>query len=163
MVTAFTVERFSIISTRPFDDIITAIDAVIGHPDMAEFQEAVASTETSEAMEAIVQTAVGSSGLMQFMRLNIGAAIGKGIPAYSRRSLRLIIGNPVIMRSMAKHVPDAGSYAPATILIDERADGVHLSYDRMGSFLAPYKQAAATKVAEDLDHKVESILTTAAG
>ena len=36
---------------------------------------------------------------------------------------------------MAKHVPDAGSYAPVTVLVDERADGVHLSYDKMASLL----------------------------
>jgi hypothetical protein len=42
------------------------------------------------------------------------------------------------MTEMAKHVPDAGSYAPVTVLVDERQDGVHLSYDRMLSLLAPY-------------------------
>jgi hypothetical protein len=30
------------------------------------------------------------------------------------------------MKEMAKTVPDADSYAPITILVDERADGVHL-------------------------------------
>jgi len=63
---------------------------------------------------------------------------------------------------MVKHVPDAGSYAPVTILIDERANSVHLSYDRMTSFLAPYENAAALKVARDLDAKVEALLTSAA-
>jgi hypothetical protein len=48
---------------------------------------------------------------------------------------------------MAKHVPDAGSYAPVTVLVDERADGVHLSYDRMASFLAPYGNRDAVVVA----------------
>jgi hypothetical protein len=28
------------------------------------------------------------------------------------------------MKEMAKHVPDAGSYAPVTVLVDERTDGV---------------------------------------
>jgi hypothetical protein len=37
---------------------------------------------------------------------------------------------------MVKHVPDAGTYASVTILVDERPDSVHLSYDRMTSFLA---------------------------
>jgi hypothetical protein len=63
---------------------------------------------------------------------------------------------------MVKHVPDAGSYAPVTILIDERSDGVHLSYDRMANFLAPYENAAALKVARELDAKVEALLTSAA-
>ena len=75
---------------------------------------------------------------------------------------RLVIGNPLIMREMVKHVPDAGSYAPVSILIDERADGVHISYDRMASFLAPYENAAALNVAQDLDAKVEALLTSAA-
>jgi hypothetical protein len=67
------------------------------------------------------------------------------------------------MKEMAKHVPDAGSYAPATILVDERPDGVHLSCDRMASFLGPYGNAEASKVAGDLDAKVEALLASAAG
>jgi len=63
---------------------------------------------------------------------------------------------------MAKHVPDAGSYAPVTVLVDERADGVHLSYDRMASLLAPYENAAALNVARELDAKVEAMLASAA-
>jgi hypothetical protein len=32
--------------------------------------------------------------------------------------VRLLIGNPLIMKEMAKHVADAGSYAPVTVLVD---------------------------------------------
>ena len=66
------------------------------------------------------------------------------------------------MKEMAKVVPDAASYAPVTILVDERADGVHLSYDSMVSLLAPYGHEAALKVARDLDAKIEGLLETAA-
>ena len=76
--------------------------------------------------------------------------------------LRLVVGNPLIMKEMARTVPDAASYAPVTILIDERTDGVHLSYDTMASLLAPYGSQAALAVARDLDAKVESLLKTAA-
>jgi hypothetical protein len=65
------------------------------------------------------------------------------------------------MKQMVEHVPDAGSYAPVTILIDERA-GLHLSYDRMASFLASYGSAEALKVARKLDAKVEGLLSAAA-
>jgi hypothetical protein len=37
---------------------------------------------------------------------------------------------------MAKHVPDACSFAPVTVLVDERADGLHLSYDRIEDGIA---------------------------
>ena len=63
---------------------------------------------------------------------------------------------------MARLVPNAGSYAPVTVLVDERADGVHLSYDRMASLLAPYGNAEVLNVARDLDAKVENLLRRAA-
>jgi len=66
------------------------------------------------------------------------------------------------MKEIAKAVPDAASYAPITILIDERADGVHLSYDSMASLLAPYGHETALQVARDLDAKVERLLEAAA-
>ncbi len=73
--------------------------------------------------------------------------------------VRLIIGNPLIMQEMAKRVPDAGSYAPVTVLVDERPDGVHISFDRMASLLAPYRNSEALAVARDLDEKVEALCT----
>ena len=66
------------------------------------------------------------------------------------------------MKEMAVHVPDAASYAPVTILVDERPDGVHLSYDRMASYLASYGNEDALKVARGLDSKIEALLTAAA-
>jgi hypothetical protein len=75
---------------------------------------------------------------------------------------RFLIGNPLIMKEMAKRVPDAGSYAPVTILVDERPDGVYLSYDTMASLLAPYGNSDALAVARDLDLKIENLLRESA-
>jgi hypothetical protein len=63
---------------------------------------------------------------------------------------------------MAEHVKDASSYAPVTILIDQRPDGVPLSYDRRTSFLVSYGNSEASKVAQDPDSKVEKLLTEVA-
>ena len=49
-----------------------------------------------------------------------------------------------------------------TVLVDERPDGVYLSYDRMASFLALYGNSEALAVARDLDKKVEGLLIEAA-
>ena len=48
------------------------------------------------------------------------------------------------------------------MLIDERTDSVHLSYDTMASALAPYGNAEALQVARDLDAKIEKLLAEAA-
>jgi uncharacterized protein (DUF302 family) len=134
----------------------------IGHPDMSAFSKAVAAAESYAALEKIVQEAVGPYGLMEFTRFILGEILSKESGDNSPRILRLVVGNPLIMKQMAVHVHDVASYAPVDILIDERADGVHLSYDRMASLLAPYGSAEALKVAEDLDAKIEGLLEAVA-
>ena len=57
----------------------------------------------------------------------------------------------------------AGSYAPVTVLVNERADGAHISCGRMASLLAPYGNLDALEVAESLDAKLEDLLQKAAG
>jgi uncharacterized protein (DUF302 family) len=99
---------------------------------------------------------------MQFMKFDLGEIVRKERGDSAPRSLRYLIGNPLIMKQMLERSPDAGSYAPVTVLVDERADGVRLSYDRMASFLAPYGNDDALKVARDLDAKIETLLTKAA-
>jgi hypothetical protein len=99
---------------------------------------------------------------MEFTRFDLGDIVRKERGPGAPRSLRLIVGNPLIMKQMVERVPDAGSYAPVTILIDERLDGVHLSCDTMASFLTAYGSPDAMKVAQDLDSKVEALLTAAA-
>ena len=76
--------------------------------------------------------------------------------------LRLLVGNPLIMKEMARTVPDAASYAPVTVLVDERADGVHLSYDSMAGLLAPYGSEPALAVAREPDARIAGLLEAAA-
>jgi uncharacterized protein (DUF302 family) len=109
-----------------------------------------------------VEKGLSKAGLMLFMQLDLGAVIQRATGQDTPRITRFLIGNPLIMKEMAKHVPDAGSYAPITVLVDERVDGVHLSYDRMSSFLKPYGNSEALKVANDLDAKIEALLASAA-
>ena len=155
------VQRFSVISARAFDVVFARLHAAIGHPAMAVFWKEVAAARNYAELDQVVRRAVGPSDLMEFARIDLGEILRKE-QAAAPRSLRLLAGNPLIMKQMVEHVPDAGSYAPVTILIDERPDGVHLSYDRMASLLTPYGSAEALQVARDLDAKVESLLTAAA-
>ena len=99
---------------------------------------------------------------MEFVRFDAGEVLRKERGGRGPRMLRLVVRNPLIMKKMAKTVPDAASYAPITILVDERGDGVHLSYDSMASLIAPYGSESALAVARDLDAKIEDLLETAA-
>ncbi len=162
MISKVEMERFTVISVRPFDDVIAAIKTSVGNPNMAEFGKAVQEAESAAELDAVVRRVLGRTGLMLFIEFDHGMIVRKGTERHSARIIRLVIGNPLIMKEMAKHVPDAGAYAPVTVLVDERADGIHVSYDRMASLLASYGSNDALNVARDLDAKVEDPLRQAA-
>jgi uncharacterized protein (DUF302 family)/ketosteroid isomerase-like protein len=155
-------QRFTVISTKPFDDVVANIKAAVGHPNMSEFWQSTQKATSPSELNAAIQPVLGKTGLMEFVEFDHGMIIRKGTDSHTSRIMRLVIGNPLIMKEMAKHVPDAGSYAPVTVLVDERTDGVHLSYDRMASLLAPYGNHNALSVAHDLDAKVENLLRQSA-
>jgi uncharacterized protein (DUF302 family) len=162
MIRKIEIERFSLTSSKPFDQVVAAVNAAIGHPDMAEFGRSTHAARSFAELKSAVEKGLSKAGLMLFMQLDQGAVLQKETGQDAPRIIRLLIGNPLIMKEMAKHVPDAGSYAPVTVLVDQRADGVHLSYDRMASFLAAYGNLDALRVAEDLDNKIEMLLREAA-
>ena len=163
MIRKIEVERFTLNSSKPFDQVVAALNSAVGHPDMSEFWKSTHQAQSDAELQSTIEKGLGRTGLMLFAEFDHGAVVRKGTGRATPRMIRFVIGNPLIMREMAKHVPDAGSYAPVTVLVDERVDGVHLSYDRMASFLAPYNNSEALKVARDLDKKVEALLSSAAG
>ena len=156
------IERISVISSKPFDAVVAALESAVGHPNMVEFMEEIKKARTFAELETGVQRGLGRTGLMLFTRFDLGAILRKESGLDTPKIVRFLIGNPLIMKEMAKHVPDAGSYAPVTILVDERRDGVHLSYDKMASYLAPYENPEALTVARDLDLKIEKLLQESA-
>src|SRR5712672_3207768 len=162
MIRKIEVERFTLNSSKPFDQVVAALNSAVGHPDMAEFWKSTHQAQSDAELQNTIEKGLGRTGLMLFVEFDHGAVVRKGTGRATPRMIRFVIGNPLIMREMAKRVPDAGSYAPVTVLVDERADGVHLSYDRMVSFLATYRNPDALQVAEDLDNKVETLLRAAA-
>ena len=163
MIKTIEIQRFSLTSSKPFDQVVSALNASIGRPDMAEFGRSTHDARSFAELKSAVEKGLGKTGLMLFMQLDQGAVVRKETGGDTPRIIRLPIGNPLIMNEMAKRVPDAGSYAPVTVLVDERQDGVHLSYDRISSLLASYGNPDALCVPQALDKKVEDLLKQAAG
>jgi uncharacterized protein (DUF302 family) len=94
---------------------------------MVEYFEAARTANSFPDLERVVQDALGRSGFMLFAEFDFGAVLRRESGLEAPNSMRFLVGNPLIMKEMVKHVPAAGSYAPVTVLIDERPDGVHLS------------------------------------
>jgi uncharacterized protein (DUF302 family) len=112
MIAKIEVERYSLTSSRPFDEVLAAIKGAVGNPDMVDFAKTTSAARTFAELESAVRKGLGRIGLMLFMELDQGAVIRKETGMDTPKIVRLIIGNPLIMKEMAKRVPDAGSYAP---------------------------------------------------
>jgi uncharacterized protein (DUF302 family) len=152
------VQRLSVTSSKSFGEVVAGLEGAVGHPDMDALRRNIGKAKTFADLEKVINKVIGPSGFMEFTRFDLGEILRKERGEQAPKSVRLLIGNPLIMKQMVEHVPDAGSYAPVTILIDERPDGVHLSYDRMESFLASYGSPQALRAAQDLDSKVGALL-----
>jgi uncharacterized protein (DUF302 family) len=156
------VQRFSLTTSRSFEAVVASLKAGVGRLDLAAFASASQSPGSFAELEEVINRDMGTTHLMLFLEFDHGAVLRKETGSNKPKMVRLVIGNPLVMKEMAKHVPDAGSYAPVTVLVDEREDGVHLSYDKMVSFLSPYANQDALAIAHDLDHKIVKLLNDAA-
>jgi uncharacterized protein (DUF302 family) len=152
------VERVSLTSSRSFDAVVAKLKSAVGQPNMVEFFKATKAANSFPDLERVVQSGLGRTQLMLFAEFDLGAILRLEAGSDTPRAVRFVVGNPLIMKEMVKHVPDAGSYAPVTILVDERPDGVRISYDKMESYLMPYGSSEALAVAHNLDTKVTALL-----
>jgi hypothetical protein len=156
------VRRHVFDSERPFSSVLEGIFGGITQPDIGQLLSKLAASTSYEQFSSLVREAQGSAGLMRFLQLDLDQALTLDPQApdwTGRRLVRLIAGNPVTMGEMTRHVADAGSYAPVTILIQELLDGgTRVAYDAVASAIAPYHDAAAAQVAERLDTEVLDLL-----
>jgi hypothetical protein len=160
------VRRHVFDSERPFSSVLEGIFGGISQPDIELLFSKLAASTSYEQFSSLVRQAQGSAGLMRFLQLDLDAVLTLDPQAQDwagRRLVRLIAGNPVTMGEMTRHVADAGSYAPVTILIQEMPDGSRVAYDTVASAIAPYYDAAASQVAEHLDTEVLDLLRQVTG
>jgi len=161
------VRRHVFTSEQPFSAVMDGIFGGITQPDLGKLFGKLAATTSYEEFASLVQQAQGSAGLMLFLRLDLDYALTLDPQASDwtgRRLVRLIAGNPVTMDQLTRHVPDAGSYVPVTILIEQTPDGgTRVAYDSVASQIAPYHDPAASEVAERLDTEVLGLLRQVTG
>src|SRR5262245_2765362 len=99
------VRRFTVGSSRPFDEVVRRVTATVGRPDTNAFHVSIASATNVAELEKVVHGAIGSSELMEFARFDAGEVLRKSQGGHGPKILRLVVGNPLIMKEMAKAVP----------------------------------------------------------
>jgi hypothetical protein len=156
------IRRYIIKSERSFSDVLDGIFGGLSQPDITSLFGDLEPSTSYEQFSALVRQTQGAAALMRFWQLNLDVGLTLDPLAShrtSRRLDRLIVGNPVTLGEMTRHVADAGSYAPVTILTEELPDrGSRVAYDSVASAIAPYHNDAASEVAGRLDTEVLTLL-----
>jgi hypothetical protein len=124
------IQRFSVTSSKSFEEVLAAVDAAVGHPDLNELRRTLGSTTTYAAMENPLARSLDRLASWSSFVFDHGEILRKKPAKGTSRIVRLVVAT-LSMKQMVEHVPDAGSYAPATFLIDEPWDVVPLTYDTM--------------------------------
>jgi hypothetical protein len=57
MIRKFEIERFSLTTSKPFDEVIAGVNAAIGHPDMAEFGRSTHEARSFAELKSAVEKA----------------------------------------------------------------------------------------------------------
>jgi uncharacterized protein (DUF302 family) len=160
-VSVVALERHELVSDKPFDDVLAAVHSGLGRPNFGEFEEHLAHLTDWDTFKTAVADQAGSSGLLVFLELDLGSVVDRDPDAVGFRAVRVIAGNPVTMESMVRTSPAAGAFAPVTILIFERDDGVHLRYDTLMSGTDGELTDEAREHASALDNAVLALLQAA--
>src|SRR3954467_4219064 len=104
----FEIERFSVTTSMPFEAVVAALKDAVGRLDLVEFAKASKQAGTFAELKEVIDRNLGKTGLMLFMEFDHGAVLCKEPGLTKPKMVRLVIGNPLVMKDMAKHVPEAG-------------------------------------------------------
>jgi hypothetical protein len=67
------IERFSLTTSKQFEEVIAGVNAAIGHPNMAEFGRSTHEARSFAELQSAVEKGLSALGLMLFMQLDHGA------------------------------------------------------------------------------------------
>src|ERR1700688_4003145 len=75
MITTIEMERFSLTTSKRFDEVIASVNAAIGHPDMPEFARSTREARSFAELKSAIEKGLSKAGLMLFMQLDHGAIV----------------------------------------------------------------------------------------
>jgi uncharacterized protein (DUF302 family) len=154
--------RTEVTTSVGFDEVLARLRAQMGS---AKVQEVVALAKTpmteAEYVREVEERFVGESGFMLFAEIDHGGWLPKfGI---NRRSVRWILGNPLIAITMIRHDLTAGLFAPVELLVTEAKDGhgATLTYVRPSTLMVIDENPPLLDAAKALDEKYDRLVASA--
>lgn len=165
--TTFNLIRREITTSRPFDEVIAAIEdrAPLVVP---EFNGWLLGRDTLEALAAQridsaelrrrIEARVGSSGMLVIMKVEHDVVLSHF--GRTNRSVQYSIGNPLIAKDAFEAAPKACLYAPLRIAVleNEKDGSTSVMFDSPKSLLGSFGSDAARKIGDSLDQRMVELV-----
>ncbi|MFS2158560.1 DUF302 domain-containing protein [Pseudomonas sp. Pseusp122] len=147
--------RVRLTSAKPYAEALTSLLDDIGDVPI-DLDQILKSQQSWDDCREYFNQVAGPSGFMLFGMLDHGAWMDKA--GSFRRSIRIILGNPLIALTMLKHDLRAGLFAPVELLlIEEEGDRSSLTYLKPSSLMVVEENPPLLAAATVLDRKLEAL------
>jgi uncharacterized protein (DUF302 family) len=154
--------RIEVTTSIGFDEVLTRLRSLMGRASTSEIV-ALAQTDIPEAefVRTVQERFEGESGFMLFAEIDHGGWLSKF--QIQRRTVRWILGNPVIAVTMIRHDITAGLFAPVEILVteNENGQGTMVTYVRPSSLMVIEDNPPLLAMATLLDAKFDALIASA--
>ena len=92
MIRKIEIERFTLSSSKPFDQVVAALNSAVGRPDMTEFWKSTHQAHSDAELQKTIEKGLGRTGLMLFAEFDHGAVVRSGTGRDKPRMIRLSLG-----------------------------------------------------------------------
>ncbi|MBW4430738.1 MAG: DUF302 domain-containing protein [Pelatocladus maniniholoensis HA4357-MV3] len=152
----YTVTRVIVSSEKPFQEVIEAIESILGDGKYSVFEELVDAKAPFEQVESVVESMLGQSGFMKLAVFNTGGLLS--LMGKAKNVKLYLLGNPLIANQMIEHNPVVGLYVPPRLLVYDDYEGkTHITYDKLSSILSQFDNEFILKVSQKLDQRFQEI------
>jgi uncharacterized protein (DUF302 family) len=163
MRTMFTGHNNEHVSSRSFEEVVSAFESAVGSVEDSGFAVLLASAKSAEEFQSQVKSRESTSGFMRFLTVDHGAWMARiGLNAKARM---YTIGNPLMARTILEHDVAAGLNVPVRLMIYEEpaTRTTRVTYDRPSSLMSGLKNEKVTAAAKKLDAKLIALAVHASG
>jgi uncharacterized protein (DUF302 family) len=154
--------RTEVTSSVGFDEVLTRLRSLMGRVNPAEIVTlAQSGISEAEFVRVVQERFERESGFMLFAEIDHGGWLSTF--QIHRRTVRWILGNPLIAVTMIRHDMTAGLFAPVEILVTEAEDGhgTLVTYVRPSSLMVIEENPPLLAMATLLDAKFDALIERA--
>jgi uncharacterized protein (DUF302 family) len=158
----FAGKRIEIRSSLSFDEVMNRLRECTGKSTVPLINKVASQSQSPEEFDAeVTRQFVGPSGFMLFAEIEHSGWIA--IYGIHRRTLRIILGNPLFAITMMREDISAGLFAPVEMLLVEDGEGSTLYYVQPSSLMVIAKNEPLLRAAAALDEKLEELVAQITG